>query len=641
MKRIIRFLRKLLTSINPILSNRIMYHHLTGKKLNFKNPITFNDKINWLKFYQYPNNETVIKCTDKYLVREYLKKKQMDKYIVKLIDKWDKVSDIDWGILPNKYVLKCNHGSKYNIICDDKSKLDIKKAEKKLKHWMNEDFGKTSCEPHYSKIKRKIICEEYLGDNLVDLQVWCSYGKILFIVYINSPHGVNEKKTFDENWNELDFVTSLPKIKGKQKKPKRLEEVICISKKLSKEFVFLRMDFYILKNGDIKISEMSFSPASGFIKWNPSSADIELGKKLNIEKYLEKEQIKKNKLCIIGRVADDKELYDGQTVLTRMLRDNLKKQLPNCRINLVDTYEYKKHMISCFFKTLKNLFTCQSFIILLSVNGLSFYLPFLHYLNKLFKRNIYHRVIGGSLDKQVIKHPKWKKYLNSLNYNYVESQSLVNKLNELGIKNAKVSPNFKNIEILDEKDIKKYNNNDEIRFCTFSRVIKEKGISDAIDAIISYNKDTEKKVYLDIYGPVANEYKEEFELKVKKSKYVTYKGVVSSDKSVEILKKYFMLLFPTYWEGEGFPGTLIDAFSSGLPTIATDWNYNSEIIEDGVTGLIYDNSNKASLIEMISYSINNKKNINDMRFNCLKEAERYKPGIVVGGIVKDIKNGCN
>ena len=284
MKKIIRFFRKICTIISPVLSNKIMYRVRMKKKLKLKNPRTFNEKINWLKIYNYPYDETIIKCADKYLVRDYISEKGYSDYLVKLIDSWDKTSDIDWNKIPKQFVIKCNHGSKYNIICTDKNKLNIHDTTKKLDCWMKEDFGMVAGEYHYSKIPKRIICEEYLGKYLKDLQVWCSYGKILFIVYINSPHGINEKKTFDEKWNEVDFVTSLPKIKDNVKKPEKLNEIISMAKDISKDFVFLRLDFYILENNDVKFSEMTFSPASGFIQWNPSKYDEILGEKIDLNK---------------------------------------------------------------------------------------------------------------------------------------------------------------------------------------------------------------------------------------------------------------------------------------------------------------------------------------------------------------------
>ena len=283
-KEIIRFFRKLMSNINIIMSNKIMYRHLLKKKLNLKEPKSFNEKINWLKIYKYPYDDFVIECADKYRVRQYLHEKGLDKYIVDLIGVWDKPEQIDWKLLPQQFVIKCNHGMGYNIICKDKNKTDEKIVKKTLNKWIKEDFGKVSGELHYSKIDRKIICEKYLGDNLIDIQFWCSYGKVLFISYINDPHGNNKKASFDEKWNRLNFVTSLPIMEDNNiKKPKKLNEMLKIAKNISSKLVFIRLDFYIINNEEIKISELSFTPASGFVRWNPSIYDNRIGKLIDIK----------------------------------------------------------------------------------------------------------------------------------------------------------------------------------------------------------------------------------------------------------------------------------------------------------------------------------------------------------------------
>ncbi len=281
-KKLIRFMRKLVSRINIKVSNKVMYKQLLGKKLDLKNPQTFNEKINWLKIYKYPNIDVIAKCADKYLVRDYLKKISMDKYLVRLIGVYKNVDEINWEKLPQKFVLKCNHGSGYNIICTNKKEFEKARAEKQLKKWLKEDFGMVSGEKHYSKIDRRIICEEYLGENLTDIQFWCSYGKVLFVSYIKNPHGDNEKATFDENWNKLRFVTSLPILHGKIERPQRFEEMLSVARKISKPYIFLRVDFYILSSGDIKLSELTFTPASGFVNWNPSNMDYEIGKLIDL-----------------------------------------------------------------------------------------------------------------------------------------------------------------------------------------------------------------------------------------------------------------------------------------------------------------------------------------------------------------------
>ena len=634
MKEILRLIRKIFTKINPVLSNEIMCKSLTHKKLNLKNPKTFNDKINWLKIYDYPNNYDVINCTDKFKIHNFLNEKGLNKYNVKLINSWESASMIDWNSLPEQFVLKCNHGSKYNIICKSKENLDKERTIKKLNKWMKEDYGLVCGELHYSKIKRRIICEEYLGDNIKDFQVWCTYGKILFVVYINNPHGENTKITYDENWNKLDFVTSLPRIESEIEKPRNFEKIIEISKKLSENFAFLRMDFYLVGNDKFYISEMTFSPASGFVQWSPAEMDYKIGDLIDIKSK------KKVNIGIIGRVAKEKDLFDGQTVLTRLFSSELKNRVENSEMYFVDTYNYKKNAIQCFGKTMYVLKKCDYIFILLSRNGLKVYLPLLYYFNKIFHKKIFHRVIGGNLDDLVKKNTTWKKYLNSFEYNYVETQGMKNKLEKLGINNVIVSANFKpinpisNIELLNIINEKK----NEKRFCIFSRVTKEKGITDAIMAINIVSKELNKPIYLDIYGPIDSCYKEELDRLLANNKNVTYKGVVNYNDSVNVLKNYYMLLFPTYWISEGFPGTVIDCLAAGLPIIATDWNYNSEIIKNNVTGLIYkrDSENK-NLVKALEYSINNEEKILDMKKNCMKEFEKYTTDKIFKDIIMNLK----
>lgn len=281
-------IREVITKISPVISSKLRYYYIFHEKLNIKKPKTFNEKINWLKINRYPYDNTVIQCTDKYLVREYLKNQGYDQYNVKILGAWDSTEKIEWDKLPQQFVLKCNHGSQYNIICKDKSKIDQNECMKKLKKWLKEDFGLISGELHYSKISRKIICEEYLGDDLVDFQVWCSYGKILFESYIKSPHGENCKMSFDTEWNKMDFVTSLPQLTEIPSKPIKLKEIKEISQKISKDFPFLRLDFYILNDGNIKISELTFSPSSGFVKWNPKEYNECIGELINIKEEEQK-----------------------------------------------------------------------------------------------------------------------------------------------------------------------------------------------------------------------------------------------------------------------------------------------------------------------------------------------------------------
>ena len=170
--------RKIQVVAHKLFSNEFMsklyFKIVLKEKLDLENPKTFNEKLQWLKLYYYPQNDLAVKCADKYRVREYIKEKGYENTLVPLLGAWDNVEDIDWDSLPNKFVLKCNHGCAYNIVCSDKDGFDKIEAKKQLNTWLKEDFGAFNIEPHYSNIKKhKITCEEFLGDNLVDYKFFC------------------------------------------------------------------------------------------------------------------------------------------------------------------------------------------------------------------------------------------------------------------------------------------------------------------------------------------------------------------------------------------------------------------------------------------------------------------------------------
>ena len=152
-------------------------------------------------------------------------------------------------------------------------------------------------------------------------------------------------------------------------------------------------------------------------------------------------------------------------------------------------------------------------------------------------------------------------------------------------KNYFIMPNCKNLNILKEDELV-YNTEKPYKLCTFSRVMKEKGIEDAVNAVKAVNEKYGETIYtLDIYGQVDAEQTDWFEnLKNTFPDYVKYGGLVPFDKSVDVLKNYFALLFPTHYYTEGIPGTIIDAYAAGVPVISAKWENFGDIIEENITG---------------------------------------------------------
>lgn len=266
------------------------------------------------------------------------------------------------------------------------------------------------------------------------------------------------------------------------------------------------------------------------------------------------------------------------------------------------------------------------------------YFPILFFFSKVFDRKIYHDVIGGNLDKYVKANSKFRCYLNSFRINWVETQSMKNKLQECGINNCEVLPNFKRLNVIEAGDD---NYTKPYRFCMFSRVMKEKGVEDAIEAIETINKElTEEVCKLDIFGSIDIGYKKRFKEIIKNTTgAINYKGVIAYDKSVEAIKDYYALLFPTFWDGEGFPGTIVDAFSAALPVVATDWNCNAEIIVNKKNGILYPNKEIKNLKEAIYWMIDNSDKMNDLKANCSMSAKYYQPKNHIDRIINTIMEG--
>jgi hypothetical protein len=251
-----------------------------GRDINFDNPTLYNDKLQWLKLYW--RDELAIKCANKYYVRDFIKENIGDKYLNNLYGVYDKPNDINFEILPSKFALKATHASGLNIICEDKAKLDIKKSISEMKRWLIVDYSIHNLEWVY-KSKPKIICEEYLGDNqtdeLKDYRFFCFNGKPKFISVDFSI--TNKKKTrrnlYDLNWKLIDAEITYPKETSYElEKPKKLNEMIELSRKLSKPFPHVRVDFYYLKD-EIYFGELTFFHQSGMGPIRPLEFEKQMG----------------------------------------------------------------------------------------------------------------------------------------------------------------------------------------------------------------------------------------------------------------------------------------------------------------------------------------------------------------------------
>ena len=271
-----------------VFMSRVYYRIVMKQKLNLKSPQTFNEKLQWLKLYSYPQNKTIIQCADKYAVREYLIEKGLGKYLNQLIGVWDRADDIDWSILPEQFAIKCNHGCAYNIICRDRKTFDTNFAQKQLSHWMTEDFSLFNCEVHYHYIKRKIICEKYIetadGSFPIDYKFYCFNGIPKFIgVFIDRDIKL-QRVFFDLNWNPLPYVKN-NSVGKEPKKPICYEEMLNVVRELCRDFTFVRVDLYEMDQ-KVLFGELTFTPTGGLADFFTLEADLILGQMLDISKEM-------------------------------------------------------------------------------------------------------------------------------------------------------------------------------------------------------------------------------------------------------------------------------------------------------------------------------------------------------------------
>lgn len=283
-KSVLRKFFSLLVKASPKLSSKLIYYTKFRQKLDLKNPITFNEKLMWLKFNEKDDLKVI--CTDKYLVRKYIRNLGYDNLLNDVLQVYEKIDDINFKELPNQFVMKCTHGSGYNIICKSKEKLDWHKTILLLSKWMKTDFSLFNAEPHYSKIKPRIIVERFLegekGQIPVDYKLHCFHGEPKFIEVIEDRETKPSIIMLNCDWEILPYTANILHRKEKPKKPEKLSEMLLVAGTLSKEFSYVRVDLYYTDN--IYFGELTFTPVACLDTVISREADYQIGNLLDLSK---------------------------------------------------------------------------------------------------------------------------------------------------------------------------------------------------------------------------------------------------------------------------------------------------------------------------------------------------------------------
>lgn len=257
---------------------RLTYRAAFHKKLNLEHPQTYSEKLQWLKLYNRIPEYT--QYVDKYAVHDFVKERIGEEYLIPLLGVWDSYKEIDFGSLPDKFVLKCTHDSGGLVICRDKSALNKKAVRKKLEKCLRTNYYLYSREWPYKDVKPRIIAEPYLvdesGTQLKDYKFFCFDGKVK-AMFIATDRGTDTRFDFyDEKFNHFPMTNGHPNADIPPKKPDRFEKMKQLAEKISVGMPHARIDFYDCK-GKVYFGEITLFHWSGLVPFEPEEYDKKFG----------------------------------------------------------------------------------------------------------------------------------------------------------------------------------------------------------------------------------------------------------------------------------------------------------------------------------------------------------------------------
>lgn len=281
-------------NINPQLYPAVLaqsFQQRMKRPLDFNNPQTFTEKLQWIKIF----DATPIKSrlADKYLVRRWVAEKIGEQYLIPLLGVWNDFDDINFDELPDQFVLKCNHGSGFNVIVRDKKTFDKRQAREKLNAWLAVDYSVFFLEMHYTRINRKIIAEKFMANgDLPDIEnykFWCFNGEPIFCGFDSgrtADGNIDNLRIdyFDMDWKPNDFENGAhPRSDHPEKipRPKNFKLMKKLAATLAEGFAFVRVDFYEI-DGKVYFGEMTFTPGAGNFYYKSVGTDEYLGELLKL-----------------------------------------------------------------------------------------------------------------------------------------------------------------------------------------------------------------------------------------------------------------------------------------------------------------------------------------------------------------------
>lgn len=326
-------------------------------------------------------------------------------------------------------------------------------------------------------------------------------------------------------------------------------------------------------------------------------------------------------ILVIGYFGYLNNQLDGQTVRTRSIYDLLKKNLPkDSNLYFFDTQVFKKNKLY-IFKLIYLIFKSNIIFNVAAHNNIKYLFILLFFICKIVNKPLNIVAVGGWLGGFLKDKPVHRIMLSRVSNVFVQTKNLCTNLKQsYGFSNVKLLNNFRNIiypEILKNK-------NNKLNLVFFARVQPMKGVKLIFELADRINEEVLSSVNIDIYGPISDFYEKDFYKSLSSNK-VNYCGILEPDNIYSVLCNYDLMLFPTKYFTEGFPGSILDSYISGVPVIATNWLNAKEFIDDGKTGYIVDFDNDEMFMDRVIYLINNPHLITETKENVIKKRYIYSP----------------
>lgn len=331
------------------------------------------------------------------------------------------------------------------------------------------------------------------------------------------------------------------------------------------------------------------------------------------------------KILVLGYFGYENNQLDGQTIKTRNIYDLLKskEKEEDYVVSYFDTQTFQSNKLNVL-KMFSQVSKCDKLIYIGAHNNLKYFFPIIASVAKFKKIDIHYILVGGWLADFISDKKYLIKKLRNISGLYPQTKELTQRLiseykfnNVVQLNNFRLEPKVERLQTKQEQ-------HEGIRLVFMARVHPMKGVDLLFDLAKQLSTNNMANVSIDIYGPIIGDYNQEFYYKIGKApNNISYKGALEPNDISNTLRGYDLMLFPTKFYTEGFPGTVLDAYIAGLPVVATKWKYADEFVDDNVCGIISEFDNDDMFIDKVIGLITDKDKLNFLKQNTKAQAEKY------------------